>query len=536
MPIVNEASTPGTFRAPRKRQATTRLMARRYAKRRRIRLRNRRPRRLSPKAKAVVRRLKTLGFYRKIAKLHNSVDLGAIDPARHLAEYMEAVTRAASLLPVVEADDEAGVEDGETPTVRPFVELFFDRDPGYSTTPAGVAAIVLEGLLSDQPEFTKYLDTELVDDRVFYAYFDGGLSEDEIDRVREIAELVSEDFDVIVRSGQLAPDGTAQSEFTVLAFSARDTPYAGGAVDEALTERQFAAIHGTRPHGRAHEDPVDGTLWESTPSGWRVVRDATVDETGDPDPVAALTPEERRSLGKIRVGAWWKKLTYDEQVWLLRMQASSKYAMINDVRSMLSSAKRKFGDIANVSIRGYKGVKVGGSIYNYIVDRKEWVRIGGADKDAVAPVRETDDVTDLDAVVEAGAGKGAYARLVRKLQSRNVRDPKALAAWIGRKKLGTAEFQRRAEAGRRANEGEGETDKASVPRTEAVYVFPTREAARAAQYIVLDAVGEDDVSATAALDPNGTATLRLSGTDAAVGRAAGLIESNFRNARRKMGA
>jgi len=41
-----------------------------------------------------------------------------------------------------------------------------------------------------------------------------------------------------------------------------------------------------------------------------------------------------------------------------------------------------------------------------------------------------------------------YDRLVHKLAAKGTRDPKALAAWIGRKKLGKAEFQRRAEAGR----------------------------------------------------------------------------------------
>jgi len=42
-----------------------------------------------------------------------------------------------------------------------------------------------------------------------------------------------------------------------------------------------------------------------------------------------------------------------------------------------------------------------------------------------------------------------YDRLVRKLAAKGSRDPKALAAYIGRKKLGKAEFQRRAREGRR---------------------------------------------------------------------------------------
>jgi len=42
-----------------------------------------------------------------------------------------------------------------------------------------------------------------------------------------------------------------------------------------------------------------------------------------------------------------------------------------------------------------------------------------------------------------------YAKLVKSLSAKGSRDPKALAAWIGRKKLGAEEFQRRAAAGRR---------------------------------------------------------------------------------------
>ena len=42
-----------------------------------------------------------------------------------------------------------------------------------------------------------------------------------------------------------------------------------------------------------------------------------------------------------------------------------------------------------------------------------------------------------------------YEKLTRSLSAKGAANPKALAAWIGRKKLGKAEFQRRAAAGRR---------------------------------------------------------------------------------------
>lgn len=43
----------------------------------------------------------------------------------------------------------------------------------------------------------------------------------------------------------------------------------------------------------------------------------------------------------------------------------------------------------------------------------------------------------------------AYQKLVHSLASKGSRDPRALAAWIGRRKLGKAEFQRRAREGQR---------------------------------------------------------------------------------------
>ena len=43
-----------------------------------------------------------------------------------------------------------------------------------------------------------------------------------------------------------------------------------------------------------------------------------------------------------------------------------------------------------------------------------------------------------------------YDRLVKSLSAKGAEDPKGLAAYIGRKKLGKAEFQRRAAAGRKA--------------------------------------------------------------------------------------
>lgn len=46
-------------------------------------------------------------------------------------------------------------------------------------------------------------------------------------------------------------------------------------------------------------------------------------------------------------------------------------------------------------------------------------------------------------------GGGRFARLTAQLKRRGVRNPKALAAWIGRKKYGAKRMARWAAAGRR---------------------------------------------------------------------------------------
>ena len=55
--------------------------------------------------------------------------------------------------------------------------------------------------------------------------------------------------------------------------------------------------------------------------------------------------------------------------------------------------------------------------------------------------------------MKLGSG-GRYEKLVSSLESKGVKDPKALAASIGRKKLGKAKFQSLAAKGRRRAESQ----------------------------------------------------------------------------------
>ena len=51
-------------------------------------------------------------------------------------------------------------------------------------------------------------------------------------------------------------------------------------------------------------------------------------------------------------------------------------------------------------------------------------------------------------------GCGRYEKLIGELEKKGVREPRALAAFIGRKKLGKAKFQSLAAKGRRRAERE----------------------------------------------------------------------------------
>jgi hypothetical protein len=54
-------------------------------------------------------------------------------------------------------------------------------------------------------------------------------------------------------------------------------------------------------------------------------------------------------------------------------------------------------------------------------------------------------------------GGGRYEKLIGELEKKGVREPRALAAYIGRKKLGNAKFQSLAAKGRRRAEREKES-------------------------------------------------------------------------------
>lgn len=79
----------------------------------------------------------------------------------------------------------------------------------------------------------------------------------------------------------------------------------------------------------------------------------------------------------------------------------------------------------------------------------------------------------------------AYQKLVKNLTAKGADDPRALAAWIGRKTLGKAEFQERAAAGRRAEKAQNRQNPRGGNASRTIYDYQTGETlgpATASQY------------------------------------------------------
>jgi len=97
----------------------------------------------STKRKQAVKRLKARGFYKKIAALRSSQDLQATLTEKtlsHLPAYVHLVMEQAV----------QNKRDDPKADVRAFTEMFLKRDPIYSNTPQGLAALAFEALLLEK--------------------------------------------------------------------------------------------------------------------------------------------------------------------------------------------------------------------------------------------------------------------------------------------------------------------------------------------------------------------------------------------------
>lgn len=230
MPItVNEH---GTASAPRRESPAERLRHRRYAKKRRRKLRNRRPHRLSPAQRRAVQRLKATGFYKKLARFRPRAKRHeSHDPA-----YILLVAEAAAELRAM------GVDEG---SVASLVADFTNRDADTSNTPAGLSSLMLEAVIASNDElFGKFLDTEVEDDSNYFAVFTETLTAKDLRWLMDAAANCAESVEVVLEKGQLVADGTEMvSDYTVVAIVAKKEPYLQPDDESGMTECQLEAAY-----------------------------------------------------------------------------------------------------------------------------------------------------------------------------------------------------------------------------------------------------------------------------------------------------
>lgn len=198
---ISEVTVRRQTGSVRKRQAK--------AARKRLRLRGgRRPKRLSAKQKAAVRKRKGTGFYKKIARLRSSLDLPATitGSISHRPEYIDLILEVAS-----------GFKD-EKQSAREFAKLFIEKDPAFSNTDTGLAAILFEAYLFEKSEevVEQFLETQLEgSDTTFLAIFEGEIEDAPLEKLATgIDDFCT--FETLVKAGDTNHEDGAVSDVTIL--------------------------------------------------------------------------------------------------------------------------------------------------------------------------------------------------------------------------------------------------------------------------------------------------------------------------------
>jgi hypothetical protein len=182
----------------------TRLRAARRADRREMLHRPIRKR--TPAQKQAVKRLKSTGFYGKMAALRQSLDLPATlseGQIGHRKEYIALILEVA-----MSAKDDA----------REFAKLFLQKDPIYTNSDTGMSALLFESWLYETGGdlLMQFVETQ-VSDRLptYLAIFQGKLTED---RQRELEQGVEKvcTFEVLVNGGDTNRADGIVSDVTII--------------------------------------------------------------------------------------------------------------------------------------------------------------------------------------------------------------------------------------------------------------------------------------------------------------------------------
>ena len=166
---------------------------------------------LSPAQKAAHKRMSKLmkrGLAKKVARFHEDVTLAATTREtvlRHNPKFISLVLEAASKI-----EDQADA--------RAFAEYWLKRDPTYSLTKAGAAAVMFEAVLGEKAEELYMTLVETVvepDEETFLAIFDGPITDEQLEELaKECEECCTPS--ILVRKGDISPDGDMTSDVTIL--------------------------------------------------------------------------------------------------------------------------------------------------------------------------------------------------------------------------------------------------------------------------------------------------------------------------------
>ncbi len=189
----------------------TGIARRKQAKAARIRGRLRRfkrPKRLTAKQKASVRQRKSSGFFKKIARLRSSLDLPATitGSISHRSDFIDLVLEVAS-----------GFKE-EPQSAREFATRFIEKDPAFSNTDTGLAAILFEAYLFEKGEdvVEQFVETQLEgSDTTFLAIFEGKLKDDVLQKLAtNVSDICT--LETLVLAGDTNHADGEVSDMTIL--------------------------------------------------------------------------------------------------------------------------------------------------------------------------------------------------------------------------------------------------------------------------------------------------------------------------------
>lgn len=193
------------------------------------------PYRIRPGTRPVLRGFDFKHFTEGLCKLYNGLPEAA-DGDRHQGAYVRLVLEVANKKPKPDADPKEAVPAKE------FASYFMERNPAYSTTKAGISALLFESWLATQGGelFGIFLETVLLSKSDYLAIFTGPISENDFNRIQDkVTEFAT--VEVAVHAGDRDYKRGIISDVTMLACKASK-----GAIDPAKTDPDQVEIGGAR--------------------------------------------------------------------------------------------------------------------------------------------------------------------------------------------------------------------------------------------------------------------------------------------------